>query len=64
MTIEAYNKATKILEEKKQLEDELKRLSEKATMAFQYSLSYSDHSKESAEITEKLFKLGAEFAAL
>ena len=65
MTIEAYNKATKILEEKKQLEEELNRIREKAGRDFAYSLSYSDdRNKEFVEITEKLFNLGAAFAAL
>lgn len=65
MTIEAYNKATKILEEKKQLEEELNRVREKAARDFVYSLSYSDdRNKEFIEITEKLFNLGAAFAAL
>lgn len=66
MTIEAYNKATKILEEKKRLEEELNRARERAARDFAYSLSYSDDrsNKEFIEITEKLFNLGAAFAAL
>lgn len=57
MTIETYNKATKILEEKQRLEDGLKRLREKILLDFSYIEAYT-------EISNKLFNLGQEFAAL
>jgi hypothetical protein len=57
MTIETYNRATKILEEKQQLEDELRRLRDKVMIDFSYLEEY-------AEISNKLFNLGQEFAAL
>jgi hypothetical protein len=57
MTIETYNKATNILEEKKQLEDELMRVREKILLDFSYVEEYT-------EISNKLFKLGQEIAAL
>lgn len=57
MTIETYNRATKILEEKQQLEDELRRLRDKVMIDFSYI-------EKSAEISNKLFNLGQEFAAL
>ena len=56
MTIEQYNKATKILEEKKQLEDKLYSLSRSM-------LSLSDM-QEYDETCAKLFELGQEFAML
>jgi hypothetical protein len=58
MTIETYDKATQILQEKKQLEDELRRLREKSLINFSY---YID---EHIKISNKLFNLGQEFAAL
>jgi hypothetical protein len=57
MTIETYNMATKILKEKQQLEDELGRLRDKVMIDFSYIEEY-------AEISNKLFNLGQEFAAL
>jgi hypothetical protein len=57
MTIEAYNRATKILEEKQQLENQLRRLRENILVDFSYTEEY-------VEISNKLFKLGQEFAAL
>jgi hypothetical protein len=57
MTIETYNKATKILEEKQRLEDELKRIRDKIIIDFSYIEEYT-------EISNKLFNLGQEFAAL
>ena len=57
MTIEAYNKATKILEEKKQLEERLKHIKGA------YSFDFTDV-EEYIQICEKLFILGSEFAAL
>jgi hypothetical protein len=57
MTIETYNKATKILEEKQRLEDGLKQLREKILLDFSYIEAYT-------EISNKLFNLGQEFAAL
>lgn len=56
MTIETYNKATKILEERKSLEDKLYLLRQ-STVDF-----YS--SSEVVEICNRLFVLGQEFAAL
>lgn len=56
MTIEEYNKATKILEEKKQLEDKLYRL--RTSHDFVYNI------KEYEDVTNRLFVLGQEFAAL
>lgn len=55
MTIEAYNKATKILDEKKQLEDRLVQMS--TSVDFRYSNEYE-------EICNRLFTIGQEFAAL
>lgn len=55
MTVEAYNKATKILEEKKQLEDRLFQM--RLSMDFMCSDEY-------AEICNRLFTIGQEFAAL
>ena len=55
MTIEQYEKATKILKEKKQLEDRLYQI--RMSMDFQYSDEY-------AEICNRLFTIGQEFAAL
>ena len=57
MTIETYNRATKILEEKQQLEDELRQLRDKVMIDFSYIEEYT-------EISNKLFNLGQEFAAL
>lgn len=57
MTIEQYNKATKILEEKKQLEERLQHI--KGT----YSFDFAD-AEEYLQICEKLFILGGEFTAL
>ena len=57
MTVEAYNRATKILEEKQQLENQLRRLRENILVDFSYAEEY-------VEISNKLFKLGQEFAAL
>lgn len=57
MTIETYNKATKILEEKQRLEDDLKRVRDKIIIDFSYIEEYT-------EISNKLFNLGREFAAL
>lgn len=58
MTIEAYNEATKILKEKQQLEDKLRQLREKILFVdFSYTEEYT-------EISNKLFNLGQEFAAL
>jgi hypothetical protein len=57
MTIETYNKATKILEEKQRLEDELKRVRDKIIIDFSYIEEYT-------EISNQLFNLGQEFAAL
>ncbi len=55
MTTEAYNKATKILEEKKQLEEKLYQL--------RHSVDFVV-SEEYIEVCNKLFELGQEFAAL
>lgn len=57
MTIEQYNKATKILEEKKQLEERLQHI--KGV----YSFDFADV-EEYLQICKKLFILGGEFAAL
>ncbi len=56
MTIEEYNKATKILEEKKQLEEKLYQL--RMSMDFKYNTD------EYEEVCNKLFTLGQQFAAL
>lgn len=56
MTIETYNKATKILEEKKQLEDKLFSLARNMTGFY--------NTQEYDEICAKLFELGQEFAML
>lgn len=56
MTIETYNKATKILEERKSLEDKLY-LIKQSTVDF-----YS--SPKVVEICDRLFVLGQEFAGL
>ena len=55
MTIEQYEKATKILEEKKQLEDKLYNLK----MSIDFAIS-----DEYIEICNRLFTIGQEFAAL
>ena len=55
MTIEAYNKATKILEEKKQLEDRLFQM----RMSIDFIVS-----DEYIEICNRLFTIGQEFASL
>lgn len=55
MTIEQYNRATKILEEKQQLESELHNA--------RFALNF-EHNAVTEEICAKLFKLGQEFAAL
>ena len=55
MTIEAYNKATKILEEKKQLEDKLFQM--RMSVDFIISDDY-------IEICNRLFTIGQEFSSL
>ena len=55
MTIEQYDRATKILEEKKLLEEKLHQL--RASVDFLLSDGY-------IEISNKLFQLGQEFASL
>lgn len=55
MTMEQYNRATAILEEKKQLEEQLYQLRTSINFAF---------SDEYIEICNKLFTIGQEFAAL
>ena len=55
MTIEQYEKATKILEEKKQLEDKLYNL----RMSIDFVIS-----DEYIEVCNRLFTIGQEFAAL
>ena len=62
MTIEAYNKATKILEEKKLLEDELRQL-EVSVSKFKIDIDFK-YQNEYTEICNRLFALGQEFAAL
>ncbi len=57
MTITAYNQATKILEEKKRLEEKLYQLTHSMSMNF-------DQSEEYCDISAKLFELGQEFASL
>ena len=56
MTMEAYKRATAILEEKKQLEEKLYQL--------RMSVNFQFDTEESIEISNKLFALGQEFAAL
>ena len=56
MTMAQYERATIILNEKKQLEEQLYRL--RMSMEFNYN------SKEYNEVANKLFNLGQEFAAL
>ena len=56
MIMEAYKRATAILEEKKQLEERLYQL--RMSVNFQYD------TEESIEISNKLFVLGQEFASL
>lgn len=55
MTIEQYNRATEILEEKKLLEKKIYQL--RTSVDFLNSDEY-------VEISNKLFKLGQEFASL
>lgn len=55
MTIEQYNRATEILKEKKQLEETLYNL--RSSIDFIISEEY-------LEVSNKLFILGQEFAAL
>ena len=57
MTSTAYNQATKILEEKKNLEEKLYQLTHSMSMNFNQSEEYQD-------ISAKLFELGQEFASL
>ena len=57
MTIEQYNKATKILEEKSELEEALQRIRGPHTLDFSNIEDY-------LKICERLFILGGEFAAL
>ena len=59
MTVEAYNKATKILEEKKLLEEKLEQLRIDIRMGINFVSS-----AEYIEICNRLFALGQEFAAL
>lgn len=56
MTIEAYNKATQILEEKKQLEEKLWQL--------RSSIDFTLHYDEYIEVSNRLFTIGQEFASL
>lgn len=56
MTIENYKRATAILKEKEQLEEQLARL--------RMSINFNLPSNEYTEICNKLFSLGQEFAAL
>lgn len=57
MTIDAYYKATAILKDKEQLEEKLYQL--------RMSMNFSrDLMKEYEEVSNKLFVLGQEFAAL
>ena len=55
MTIEQYEKATKILEEKKGLEEQLY----PARMSINFTMS-----DKCTEICDRLFTIGQEFAAL
>ena len=56
MTMLDYEKATKILKEKEQLEEKLYRL--------RMSMDFNFNSKEYTEIINRLFVLGQEFASL
>lgn len=56
MTMETYNRATKILEEKAQLEERLYQL--------RTSVTFSLPTEEYMEICNKLFAIGQEFASL
>lgn len=56
MTIEEYNKATEILDEKKQLEDRLQQ--------FRMSVNFAYNIEEYEKVCNRLFVLGQEFAAL
>ena len=58
MTLEAYKRATDILEEKKALEKELQNL--RMTMEFDFSSSNERY----IAVSNKLFSLGQEFADL
>ena len=58
MTIETYNKATKILEEKKRLEEQMLQLQRRVQIDFVQNV------KEYEAILNRLFVLGQEFAAL
>lgn len=56
MTIEQYNRATEILNEKKSLEEHMCQL--------RMSVNFAYNTKEYEEVCNRLFVLGQEFAAL
>lgn len=64
MTIEEYNRATSILEEKKQLEAELMQVEDKVMQVRDKLIIDCSYIGRYIEITNKLFDLGQEFAAL
>ena len=58
MTLKAYERATAILKEKEDLEKEL------CTLRVNMDLNFTVNRDRYIEVSNKLFKLGQEFAAL